>query len=270
MKSGTNWLGSLLSSHESISVVGEFHWESLAEPFNQFLQNHSVLDTPAKKGAARKEFQDFVKKCLRDVAEPTATLIGDRTPHTIGPVILKDAPHISIVRDGRDVLVSRVFHLYNNAGIHRLFDRIPEMREDQENFAKNPWYFNENPGMLLRHELMVRQSVRWWRNHLESDRNTLEKHTYLPVKFVKYEELHADTLKQRNQLFEFLEVNPKRAAKLAGVLKPGFSEENPQDFFRKGSVGDWKNYFGDDTRKWFKEEAGEELITQGYENSLDW
>ncbi len=38
MKSGTNWLGSLLASHQAISVVGEFHWHELAQPLNGILQ----------------------------------------------------------------------------------------------------------------------------------------------------------------------------------------------------------------------------------------
>lgn len=269
MKSGTNWLGSLLSSHESICVLGEFHWQELADPLNKLVR-HDVYRSKGLINKTRSEFQELVKRCLRHAAHPKATLIGDRTPHTLGPVILKDAPHISIIRDGRDVLVSRAFHLYNNARIHRLFDRIPGMRKDHERFVENPWFFKENPHLLLRHELMVRESVRWWRKHLEADRNTVDKHPYLQVKFVHYEALHKDTAGIRNELFKFLEVNPKRAAKIDGVLKPGFQEERPNEFLRKGAVGDWKNYFNDDTRKWFNLEAGEELVRQGYEQSLDW
>lgn len=269
MKSGTNWLGALLSSHPEISVIGEFHWEEMANPLNRLLLQ-DLYEQEGLKRSTRVEFRAFVKRCLDQAAEPGATVIGDRTPHTLGPVILPDSPHISIVRDGRDVLVSRAFHLYNNTNIHRMLHRVPEMRKDHEQFVKNPWYFKENPQQLLRHEALVRESVRWWRKHLESDRNTVLKHPYLRVRTVRYEDLHQDTEKVRNELFEFLDVAPGLVSKLEGMLKPGFGEERPNEFFRKGSVGDWKNYFTDQTRRWFKQHVGEELVRQGYESGDNW
>ncbi len=131
-----------------------------------------------------------MKRCLAHAAETGATIVGDRTPHTLAPIVLPDSPHLSIIRDGRDVLVSRAFHLYNNVDVHQLLERIPEMRDDHQKFVANPWYFKENPEQLLRHEVMVRESVRLWRRHLDSDRNTVEKHPYLQVRFVKYEDIH--------------------------------------------------------------------------------
>jgi len=40
--------------------------------------------------------------------------------------------------------------------------------------------------------------------------------------------------------------------------------------FRKGIIGDWKNYFTDDHKKLFKEVAGQLLIQEGYEKDLEW
>ena len=270
MKSGTNWLGNLINSHESISVTGEYHWQKFADPFNQLLNAHVLFEKKRCSQFVREEFVEFVKRVMRHNAEPTAVLIGDRTPATLDPVIIKGAPFISIVRDGRDVLVSRAFHLFNNPTVTGLFQRLPAMQEDLEQFQDNPWYFQKNPEMLLRHKIMVRQSARLWRQHLESDRATVEEQGDLKVKVVRYEDLHADTEGVRKSLFEFLEVNPKPAEKLQGILKPGFEVERPNAFLRKGEVGDWKNYFTDETKQLFKEIAGEELIRQGYESSLDW
>ncbi len=269
MKSGTNWLGSLMNSHESISVNGEFHFQHLVSPLNVLVKKHVSGYSKIVPGV-RQEFQTFLKKVMLQAADPTATLIGDRTPHTIAPVTLKDAKYISIVRDGRDVLVSRIFHLFNNPKTYRLFDKVSSLKKLLESFQENPWFFNENPATLLNHERTVRDSCRLWRNHMEVDRNAIRNHPDLEVKFVRYEDLHADTEGKRKELFEFLEVDPKRCADLDGVLKPGFKAEKPDQFLRKGAVGDWKNYFNPKVAAWFKEEAGEELITQGYESDLNW
>lgn len=270
MKSGTNWLGSLMASHESITVRGEFHWEKVALALNKLLAKQGLYREEGLNAEVRKQFQQFVKASMRKLVEPGTKWIGDRTPHSLHPVILRDAPHISIIRDGRDVLVSRIFHLFNNPQTHRYFERVPSLAKVHASFVEDPWYFNENPKVLLRHQNLVRESCRLWRNHLESDRHTLTKFPNLRTHFVHYEQLHENTDAVRKELFEFLGVDPKRAARLEGVLQPGFKKERPNEFLRKGAVGDWKNYFTDKTRQWFKEEAGEELIRQGYEDSFDW
>lgn len=271
MKSGTNWLGSLLSSHKEIDCVGEFHWQDHVGPMNRAMKNVPIYQDDSKMAKhVRDEFEAFIKRMLIARAEPKARLIGDRTPHTIEPIVLRGAPHISIIRDGRDVLVSRAFHLYNRPESHKLFERFPELNAVLENFREDPWFFKNNPEKLLCNEVMVRESSRWWREHLEKDRKVVDKFPKLPVCFVKYEALHADVETERNKLFEFLGVKPRKAAKIEGHLKPGFTEERPNEFLRKGTVGDWKNYFNDDAKRWMKEEAGEELQQQGYVENADW
>ena len=270
MKSGTNWLGSLLGSHEQISCVGEFHWEDIVARFNSNMAELPLFQNEEYRERVRVHFEDMIKRCLVDAAEPGATLIGDRTPHTIVPVTLRNVPYITIVRDGRDVLVSRAFHLYNETGVHRLFQRIPEMAETHKAFQADPWFFQKHPEKLLCHETMVRESMGWWRDHIRSDLEAIERYPKLKVRIVRYEDLHEDTDAEREKLFQFLDVDPTRAAKIKGSLKPGFKKERPTEFLRKGAIGDWKNYFTDDTKLWFKEEAGEALIQQGYADSMDW
>lgn len=271
MKSGTNWLGSLLSSHKEIDCVGEFHWQDQVGPINRAIKNQPVYqEDPKLSKLVRDEFEAYIKRMLIAKAEPKAKLIGDRTPHTIEPVVLRGAPHISIIRDGRDVLVSRAFHLYNRPESHRLFERFPELNKVYEHFRDDPWFFKNNPDQLLCNETMVRESSRWWREHLQKDRAAVEKFPSLRVRFVKYEALHADVEAERAKLFEFLGVKARKAAKIDGVLKPGFTEERPNEFLRKGTVGDWKNYFTDDAKRWLNEEAGEELQQQQYVENAQW
>jgi hypothetical protein len=272
MKSGTNWLGNLLSSHPDVGCVGEFHWQNVYAGFAQNLRTLTVYrdyESRQLTETARVAFESMVRVCL-DQAIPEKKILGERTPHTLEPLILRDAPHITIVRDGRDVLVSRAFHLFNYPEVHRLFERIPSMAKDFECFRQNPWFFREHPEMLLRHEMMVRESVRWWREHLVADRKTLEKHPFLNVKILRYEDLHDDAGGQRDKLLQFLGADPTSAPPIAGDLKAGFADERPDQFLRKGKIGDWRNYFTDQTKRWFKEAAQDELIEQDYETGDDW
>lgn len=270
MKSGTNWVAGLLNTHDEISCVGEFHWQELVVQFNENLNTLPLYESEMCKEQARFRFEEMIKNFLIDFADPSATLIGDRTPAALLPITLRNVPHISVLRDGRDVLVSRAFHLYNRPDVSRLFDRIPAMAETYAEFQKDPWFFKKNPMELLCHEVMVRESVGWWRDHLNSDQAAVRRFPNLKVCFVKYEDFHRDTLGEREKLFEFLGVDPARSAAIDGALKPGFGEERPSEFLRKGSVGDWRNYFSEDTKSWFKEEAGQTLIEYDYVDSMDW
>ena len=272
MKSGTNWLGGLLSSHPDVGCVGEFHWQNaLSEIEKNFRTLPLFREMEAMKldDTIRVQFESMVRAAL-DKAAPDKKVVGERTPHSLEPLILRDAPHISIIRDGRDVLVSRAFHLFNYPEVHKLFKRIPAMAEDFEKFKSDQWFFRDNPEVLLRHEVMVKESVRWWCEHLEKDRQTISNFPFLHVQFVKYEDLHTDTQGQRDRLFQFLNVDPTLAPEIEGELQAGFADERPDQFFRKGKMGDWKNYFTDETKKWFKEVGGEELIRQEYETGTDW
>ena len=271
MKSGTNWLGGLLSTHREISVVGEFHFEDVVSSLNKtFNQNVIYAEVPGLREATRKQFDSLVKSTITKASisasgdDANIKLIGDRTPHAIEPITLRGAPHVVIVRDGRDVLVSRAFHLYNNPQAHRLFQRIPKMAETYEYFKSDPWFFKNHPDQLLCHEVMVRESGVFWSEHVAADRTATERHPHLPVCFVRYEDLHADAISERRRLFEFLGVDPDNCEDIKGRLKPGFEKERPDKFFRKGAVGDWKNYFTDDTTRWFNETAGQELKANGY------
>lgn len=271
MKSGTNWVGSLLSSHESVSCVGEFHWQYVVRQFNRDLQRLPIYEDPGLRNAARDNLEAMIRQTMIAAAEPGAKVIGDRTPHTLVPITLRNTPHICVYRDGRDILVSRAFHLFNFPEVARpLFQRSRTMAESLEAFREDPWYFQKHPERLLACDEMVRTSLTWWRDQIREDFAAQQRYPHLPVLMVQYEAVHADTEGQRRRMFEFLGVDPKRAASLTGVLKPGFDQETPQAFLRKGAVGDWQNYFTDRTRQLFREIAGQTLIDLGYVQDEDW
>jgi hypothetical protein len=239
MKSGTNWLGGLLNTHHEISVVGEFHFEHVVAELNRMFSNNNIFhDVPDLPEATRGRFDELVKSTIREAADPNAILIADRSPYAIEPVTLRGTPHISIIRDGRDVLVSRAFHLFNNPQSHRLFERLPAMAKTWKHFQADPWFFKKNPDQLLCYQVMVRESGIAWNEQVMADQTVNERHPDLPVCFVRYEDLHADAHKERRRLFEFLDVDPDACDEIEGDLNPGFREERPDEFFRKGAVGD--------------------------------
>ena len=110
MKSGTNWLGSLLSSHETISVVGEFHWDQVVSAFNNNLKQLHVYQDEAAKRTARDNFERMIRQTVEGYAEPNASVIGERTPTTLIPIPVRNVPHISIRRDGRDAEHTTTLH----------------------------------------------------------------------------------------------------------------------------------------------------------------
>ena len=71
-------------------------------------------------------------------------------------------------------------------------------------------------------------------------------------------------------MYKFLGADPEKARPLDEKTQPGFRSEKPGQFYRKGKIGDWQNYVTDDARDWFNEEAGQELIAQGYADDLNW
>ena len=270
MKSGTNWVGNLLNLHPDISCIGELHLQSVFQTMQRDLRSLPVMSSPQVRRTVRDHLQEMFRKTIVTLNDSSATVVGERTPHTLAPLALRDARWITIIRDGRDVLVSRMFHLFNFPEVSRVFQRFPELDETRRKFSDNKWYFHEHPDQLLSCEDVVRESMRWWKEHLESDRRTIARHPGLPVLTVRYEDFHQDIDVQRNRMYRFLQVRPESAAAVPDSLRPKLDQERPDEFNRKGEVGDWKNWIRDDARRWINEEAGEELIRQGYIDSQNW
>lgn len=275
MKSGTNWVGSLLNSHHQISCIGEFHWERMTQEIERLLDVEPVYRQFSNlpfdpKETTRQNFRQMVRDSILQFADAQSVWVGDRTPVTIEPLVFPTAPQICVIRDGRDVLVSRVFHLYNWPNVTRLFERFPSMAAKLKQFQNDPTFFSKNPHLLLEEQGMVSDSIEFWAKHVRQDLDTAKRLSDLPVHFVKYEDIHRDTPGQREKMFEFLGVDPDRCQPLEGQLKPGFDAETPNQFFRKGAVGDWKNYFSQRTKDRFNSIAGDLLVDLGYTDSHSW
>ena len=271
MKSGTNWVCRVLNLHPDIHSSGEFHWWKYFETYSENNRVFQNLANQEKEDAVvRRALEKMTIETMDYLAPPEAKFVGDCTPHTLHPVVIRKAPHLSIIRDCRDIIVSRMFHYFNFPNISNYFNRYPEREKIRRQFVKDPWFFHQSPELLLDDEAFVRQTARQWKQYLVADRNTIKCHPKLPVKLVKYEDLHANHQEEIEAIVEFLGADPALLPNIPNRLLPGHKKEQPNSFNRKGVVGDWKNYIDAKVASWINDEAGSELIYQKYIASFNW
>lgn len=283
-RSGTNWVGALLNLHPQINCFGEFHFEDIRNAIDGLqAQPWQITAREPLKSVMDECFRDLVRRSVLTLKsrKPAARWIGDRTPRGLR-VFIEHAPYILIIRDGRDILVSWTFHVLRQrphvldvvvpADIRPGFNRL------YEKFQADPRHFDAHPEELLSDEGWVRMVAGRWAGWMAADQASIqriragEEGARARLHVVRYEELHADTEGGRRAMYEFLGVDPDEAAPLSGETRTaaGFEQEDPQSFWRHGQVGDWKKYSNDRFKAWFKEAAGEALVSLGYEKDQNW
>jgi hypothetical protein len=296
-RSGTHWMDGVLKLHPKIHIDGEYRFESLHNSLNDLTGKmwHAASREPMRSQAVRS-FYRTVREIIGASAavKPEAQWLGDRTPRPVR-VFLPGAPHFLIVRDPRDILVSLTHQELKNAGFnYRDGGFEAELGALRREFLADPELFKKHPERLLASERWVRRLVHRWRFHQRVDLDCLRRidgagagrgpderipagdspawNWQARVHVVRYENVHADPEGQRAALYRFLGLDPAEAAPLSEETrtKPTLSTENPHALFRKGAVGDWKTYFTDDVRRWFKDEANDTLVELGYEADDRW
>ena len=175
---------------------------------------------------------------------------------------------VVVIRDVRDVVVSQYFRYF-----------IPNGRNDylvQKIRAKVPFDdyddIQNNLSVFIRYLFEKNITKFTWSQFV---RSWIDKEAI----FTSYEAFKADAVDELIRLVKLLDdrVLPiQRAASI--VEKYSFEkvsgrkagEEDRSSFYRKGIVGDWKNYFDERSKELIKKYAGEELIMLGYERDLQW
>ena len=281
-RSGTNWVSNLLNLHPEIFITGEFNLDYIRITLDNVIKSKKYVFNDKKViDFLIDDFENLTKRCIFNTCiskirdKPDVKWLGDRTPVRINPILINKAPHFLIYRDGRDILVSLTYHhLRLNSKESLINVNYPKMMIKRILFEKNPFYFKENPEKLLDDETWVKDIAWKWNNKMTLNKIDLEKikmgHINARVHPIKYEKLHSDTEGERKKMYEFLDLDPKKALPLDDMTKPGFDKENPTSHYRKGIVGDWKNYFTDRTCEIFKKEAGQKLIDLNYEVDNSW
>ncbi len=276
-KSGTHWVQNILNLHPAVNVKGEFHFEQAACGFAEMTREYWFLAArPRLKPVVEASLQDFVRRMLytetRD--KPAATWLGDRTPRTMGE-LLPGAPTVNIIRDGRDVLVSWCFHHLREQRLDNLEPRFRAMASViGPMFRANPAGFNRPAAGLLGDEAWFRTHAREWARIVSHDLEAAPRlrASGTRVLQLRYEDMHADLATARRQLFELLGLDERDAEAGSHATRTlvGFDHESPTLFYRKGAIGEWRTFFTDEQKRWFKEEAGDVLIRAGYAKDANW
>jgi hypothetical protein len=307
-KSGTRWLTKILDSHPEVLCKGEGRFFSAGwmradlDPANEsalpsslyYALTHSEQlrlwierSVWSRDGDPDEHLNALMRLATEyfltaELSKTGKRLVGDKSPlldegfmREVGAVY-PGAKVIHIIRDGRDRTVSSMHRGWRRASqgyLHRLspeeLARGKALREGRREPTETGVFTEE----------WLRQAARHWRllvGRAVEDGPALLGSDYTEV---RYEDLLVRPNEEIERLLDFLGVDTNETLVESCVNSASFEklsrgrqrgQEDPSSFYRKGVAGDWRNYFTEEDRRVFKEEAGELLIQLDYEEDLDW
>lgn len=280
-RSGTNWLSALLNMHPQVCCAGEFHFHAVHNVLPELVSEpHTAAHREPVRTALARAWQEMIRSSLSSVAVlkgGDVQFVGDHSPRLLR-FMLPEAAYVPIFRDGRDVVTSLTVHLLNMQNQGPCAETAALFREAMAQCTDDDESLERAADWLLDQEAWVRRWAGVWSRHVLTDLRTIEKFKAgeYPgrVMAVKYEDLHARTQPQVDELLGFLGVDPARSPRIESSsdprTRPGFSENKASSHYRRGKVGDWREHFTPRTCAWFQEAGGEGLRALGYERDGQW
>ncbi|MBN1674080.1 MAG: sulfotransferase [Kiritimatiellae bacterium] len=301
-RSGSTWLKEALNAHPQVfctenRLFGRY-FDVLRAPgaarprlrvtldkyIDEFMLHYEWRRLPGGFEAARNHlFTRMVEAIVAASAELSGkpVLIDKVTPYpgtstVVAASVTQVFPQAAVIlllRDGRDVLTSGVFHWLNKAR------EDEEEDEDDITRGRKARFVKREPGAALSRFFRDRDIEEWcaaWTDPLDAGRDLERKHRLLRV---SYEKMVRDQTAELTRLFAFLQVDADPALvagcveassfeKMSGGRQPG--EADPTAHVRKGVVGDWQSHFTKRDGILFDKLAGRYLRELGYEPDRSW
>jgi hypothetical protein len=309
-KSGTSWLTRILNAHPEVLCRGEGIFFGRGADLGE----RRGLLTPTSLYGALADSEDLRTWVERSIwtrgddvdrhltnltrismryflAEKLAAsgkkIVGDKTPFVTDDcleeikLLFPEAKVIHIIRDGRDIAVSAMHHVWNHspdAGGH-MKDVKPEELSKRDRYREDPAAFIEGVESIFDEERLRSGFAEGWKRmcaRTVEDGPRLLGENYAEV---RYEELLDQPAEETGRLLRFLGADDGSETVERCVSSASFErlskgrkrgEEDSSSFYRKGVAGDWRNVFTREDRRIFKEAAGDLLIELGYEDDYDW
>ena len=300
-KSGSTWLLNLLSLHPDIRGLMETNLFYLgwSEPDPVLRTGRLFSQTPWSEGGAGS----LVKRYLMNLAapllkhsKPALSLKKEERPAALPDLgflgqaalrrdLCRTSPPEDYIhhffhfqkdrlRPRRYLLEKSPRNVHNVEKIREVFpkSRLILIYRDGRDVVTSDKFFTRDYG---KKPFDFAEAALDWRRDMEAHLEHSERH---PVFACAYEDLLGDGVAVARELFEFLDL-PHDDRLIHDLLERSSfrfyagrerGQEDRRRFYRKGVAGDWKNHFGDEEKRVFKEVAGDMLVKLGYENDLDW
>ncbi len=246
-RSGNTWLLNSLTllfdcvggeAYTQDKLYTEHHGE-LGEPFNFRCAPRRSPDQPI---------------CIKSHADMAAYRQG----FPPGPVVY-------VCRDGRDALLSYYFFCQAYPTLHAEQVSVTSIHGTEVQLSRggcDPVFRADEFADFLRREAPI------WASHVRQARQDPG------ISFVTYEALKADYIGSLNRIIAYLGLPvAKSCAEVEKVYCSGFSKVfsgNTRDYFRRGQVGDWKNWYQPDDVRLLDQLIGRELQELGFETDSKW
>ena len=238
-RSGNTWLGYLLSY-----VLGACYQELNAPANSNPTLQKKVLGLISGKLKYKSDYGAVVKTHKRYNFQSDSLNLS-----SFNKVIY-------IVRDPRDVAVSYFYFYHYNLPI--------ACGKPEDALLRKPLFIKK-----YYWKKMILRVAQQWPLHV------ISWQSYQGIKLIKYESLHKNLLLTLKKLCKFLKTSPKKGLlkqainhftfkQLSGGRQAG--KEQQTGFYRKGVVGDYKNYFDCPDTIIMRYYAGQQMQDLGYED----